>query len=267
MATPAIAVTAPDEGLTETEARRRLRASARRPVAKQSSRSYASIVRANVFTVFNLILARRRRAHARVRRLAGRALPRRARRELGDRDRAGGAREAGARPARGARRADGDRRPRRERATVAVERGRAGRPRARRSRATRSSPTGSSCARERPAARRVDPDGRVAAGRARRRATRCAPARSPSRARARYVVDRGRRRRATRRGSPARRARSAILARRSSARSTGCCSSLVAVIVPLGVVLGYALWERHTPLARRGADRRSPPSSRSCRRG
>ena len=55
MATPAIAVTAPDEGLTETEARRRLRARPRL-AAKQSSRSYASIVRANVFTVFNLIL-------------------------------------------------------------------------------------------------------------------------------------------------------------------------------------------------------------------
>ena len=55
MATPAIAVTAPDEGLTEAEARRRLRA---RPQAAgaQSSRSYASIVRANVFTIFNLIL-------------------------------------------------------------------------------------------------------------------------------------------------------------------------------------------------------------------
>ena len=54
MATPAIAVTAPDEGLTEAEARRRLRAAPRAPAA--SSRSYASIVRANVLTVFNLIL-------------------------------------------------------------------------------------------------------------------------------------------------------------------------------------------------------------------
>ena len=55
MATPATAVTAPDEGLTETEARRRLRARPRSS-ANQSSRSYASIVRANVFTIFNLIL-------------------------------------------------------------------------------------------------------------------------------------------------------------------------------------------------------------------
>ena len=55
MATPATAVMAPDEGLTETEARRRLGARPRLS-ANQSSRSYASIVRANVFTVFNLIL-------------------------------------------------------------------------------------------------------------------------------------------------------------------------------------------------------------------
>jgi cation-transporting P-type ATPase E len=55
MATPAIAVTAPAEGLTELEARRRLRARPRSS-AKKSSRSYASIVRANVFTIFNLIL-------------------------------------------------------------------------------------------------------------------------------------------------------------------------------------------------------------------
>ena len=41
-------------GLTEAEAARLL--AARAPVAQTSSRSYASIVRANVFTVFNLIL-------------------------------------------------------------------------------------------------------------------------------------------------------------------------------------------------------------------
>jgi cation-transporting ATPase E len=55
MATPAIAVSAPDEGLTEAEARTRLRTRAR-PDSKESTRSYASIVRANVFTIFNLIL-------------------------------------------------------------------------------------------------------------------------------------------------------------------------------------------------------------------
>jgi P-type E1-E2 ATPase len=55
MATPAVSVPAPDEGLTQAEATRRLRARPR-PATKRSSRSYASIVRANVFTIFNLIL-------------------------------------------------------------------------------------------------------------------------------------------------------------------------------------------------------------------
>ena len=50
------AAPAPDEGLTELEASRRL-ALAGRPRRRTSSRSYASIVRANVLTVFNLILA------------------------------------------------------------------------------------------------------------------------------------------------------------------------------------------------------------------
>ncbi len=57
MATPAISVAEPpDRGLTEAEARRRLGAQPR-PERKRASRSYASIVRANVFTIFNLILA------------------------------------------------------------------------------------------------------------------------------------------------------------------------------------------------------------------
>src|SRR5258708_6502263 len=44
------------DGLTETEAARRL--AERSPVpSPQTGRSYASIVRANLFTVFNLILA------------------------------------------------------------------------------------------------------------------------------------------------------------------------------------------------------------------
>src|SRR5260370_113341 len=47
---------APPSGLTEAEASRRL--AARGPLkAPATSRSYASIVRANVFTIFNLILA------------------------------------------------------------------------------------------------------------------------------------------------------------------------------------------------------------------
>ncbi len=45
----------PARGLSEAEAARRL--SARTPYEPSSSRSYASIVRANVFTIFNLILA------------------------------------------------------------------------------------------------------------------------------------------------------------------------------------------------------------------
>ena len=50
----AVATTSP--GLTEAEAARRL-AERGRPERRPSSRSYASILRANVFTVFNLILA------------------------------------------------------------------------------------------------------------------------------------------------------------------------------------------------------------------
>jgi len=56
-ATPAALVTEPGPaGLTEREAAARL-AAAGRPESSSSSRSYASIVRANVFTLFNLILA------------------------------------------------------------------------------------------------------------------------------------------------------------------------------------------------------------------
>ena len=43
-------------GLSQVEATQRLAASGR-PRARRSSRSYPSIVRANVFTIFNLILA------------------------------------------------------------------------------------------------------------------------------------------------------------------------------------------------------------------
>ncbi len=54
----AAATAIPDsaEGLTEAEASQRL-ARAGRPARQATSRSYASIVRANVLTVFNLILA------------------------------------------------------------------------------------------------------------------------------------------------------------------------------------------------------------------
>jgi cation-transporting P-type ATPase E len=57
VATSAITVAEPSHaGLSEAEARQRLAAQPR-PAQEQSSRSYGSIVRANVFTVFNLILA------------------------------------------------------------------------------------------------------------------------------------------------------------------------------------------------------------------
>ena len=107
-----------------------------------TSRSYLSIVRANVFTVFNLDPGRLRRADARLRRLARRALPRRrcsptprsasprrsrAKREL---DRLAAARGAAATVVR-----DGDAR------AVGAGGARAGRPRAACSPATRCSPT------------------------------------------------------------------------------------------------------------------------------
>ena len=44
-------------GLSEAEAAQRRAARGRPPPRRKTSRSYASIVRANVFTVFNLILA------------------------------------------------------------------------------------------------------------------------------------------------------------------------------------------------------------------
>jgi cation-transporting ATPase E len=57
VAAPAISgVEDSSDGLTEVEARRRLAAQPP-PSRQRSSRSYASIVRANVFTIFNLILA------------------------------------------------------------------------------------------------------------------------------------------------------------------------------------------------------------------
>jgi cation-transporting ATPase E len=46
----------PASGLSESEAARRLRKRGP-PPRERTSRSYASIVRANVFTIFNLILA------------------------------------------------------------------------------------------------------------------------------------------------------------------------------------------------------------------
>ena len=110
--TLALPAMADDRGLTEAEARARL---SERPPARRTSgsRSYRSIVRANVFTVFNLILAA----------FGGLTLVYGDWRDAlflgilvantGDRDRPGGAREARARPALRARGADRDRRARR----------------------------------------------------------------------------------------------------------------------------------------------------------
>ena len=210
----------PARGLTEGEAARLLaRTGAIRPDDEPLVREHRPRQRLHGLQPHP---RRRRRCDARVRRVAGRALPRRARLELGDRDHAGDPREARARPARRARRADGDRRSRRGRANGCRRPGRRRATCCASSRETRSSPTASWRRADGVDARRVDPHGRVAAGPPRAGDAACAPARSSSRARASSSSRRSGRR-AMRRGSPERRARSGILARRSSARSTGCC--------------------------------------------
>ena len=236
----------PARGLTEDEAARRL--AARPPIAAPAtSRSYASIVRANVFTVFNLILLVSGIAHARVRRLAGRALPRRARRELRRSASRRSAREARARPARGARRADARRVVRDgDAANVPVEevvvgdlvRLQAGRPGRRRRRLVEASGlaldesilTGESRA-GRPRGRRRDPVRLV-----RRRGHRRVRGRPRSARRATRRASRARRATFRHPRSPLERALNRLLL------------ALVAVIVPLGIILGVALWERRTPL-------------------
>ena len=191
--------------------------------------------------------ARVRRRDAHLRRGGGRALPRDPRRQLGDRDRAGGPREAS--------RSTGSPRSsrRRRRSSATARRSGSTSPRSSKatsccsSQATRSSRTGT--------LRRSDAlalDESILTGES-------APVprgagdevRSGSFAvegTGAYVVDGGRRRRATQRGSRARRASSDIRARRSSGRSTGCCSCSSACSSPLGVALGWALWRRHTPI-------------------
>ena len=94
-------------GLSEEEATRRLAESLPRQT-RVSSRSYASIVRANVLTVFNLILAAFGVLTLIFGDRARRAVPRRHRRELGDRDHPGGAGQARPGPALAAGRAAGD---------------------------------------------------------------------------------------------------------------------------------------------------------------
>ena len=101
-----------------------------------------------------------RRPDARIRLVAGRALPRRARRELHDRDRPGGARQASARSPLRARRPDRDRPARRRAASPRPRGGRRRRPGP--PPAGRPARRGWADGRERgPPARRVDPHRRV----------------------------------------------------------------------------------------------------------
>ena len=192
---------------------------------------------------------RRRRRDVRLRRLGGRALPRDPRRQLGDRDRPGGAGEARPRPARRARRAD----TRRSSATAAPRAGRA---------STRSSigdlvrvqagdqlvADGRLEQSDGPDARRVDPDRRVAG-------------RRPARRRG-GAVGLVRRRRA-RASTPSRRSERAATRSRSPTSPASfrhprsplehslnrLLLALVAIMVPLGAMLGYALWAQKKPLA------------------
>ena len=247
MATATTAVAVPPSGLTEAEAARRLQARGAAAEAA-TSRSYASIVRANVFTIFNLILA-----------VAGAVTIAFGEWQdalfLGilffntdDRDRPGGAGQAGARPARRARRADGDRRPgRRCRGRSASTRSSSATCSASRP-ATRSSPTGTRRDRVRP---RVDEsiltgESRPVDRAARRR--RCAPARSSAEGIGEFEVTAvgeesyaskiaGEARSFRHPRSPLERALNNLLL------------ILVAVIVPLGLLLGYALYHRHTKLS------------------
>ena len=192
-----------------------------------------------------------RRAHARLRRLAGRAVPRHPRsrtRRSASRRRCA---QAGARPARRARRAD---------------RRRVVRDGARAARRVDEVVVGDLVRVE--AGDQVVADGRLgrAAGLALDEsiltgesrpvgaapARRCARARSRSRARRRTSVTRGRRGQPTPSGSPARRARSATRARRSSGPSTACCSCWSRSWSRSRRCSAYALWERDTPIARGG---------------
>ena len=221
--TVALAPTGKLSGALEAEAARRL--AERGPPQRPRSRSYASIVRANVFTVFNLILA-----------VAGAVTLAFGEWQdalflgvlvanAGDRDRAGGAREARARPAGGARRAARDRRARRRGAAVRSRRSSVGD-------LVRLGPGDQVVADgtlERAESLRLDESiltGESRAGRARGR-RRGALGLVRGRGIGAYAVTAVGDRQLRGAGSPARRARSAIRARRSSARSTGSssCSS------------------------------------------
>ena len=211
-------------GLTEAEAAARLAARGE-PREPPASRSTSTIVRANVDHAVQRDPPRARPPHARLRRLARRALPRDHRHEHRDRDLAGAPREAEARRACRARGAARDGRPGR-RASVAPRLG----GRRRRPRPARARRPGR---RRRPArcpSTGLQLDESILTGEATavaaRSGTRCGRARSSSRARGRSR-SRPSAPRATPSASRERPASSAIRARRSSARSTGsstCCS-------------------------------------------
>ena len=111
------------EGLTQAEAERRL--AARGEVEPPTtSRSWRSILRANLLHGLQRGPGRVRPDHADLRRLARCPVPRHPRRQRGHRDRAGGAGQAEPRPACRPRRAEGDRRARRRRARRRRGRGR-----------------------------------------------------------------------------------------------------------------------------------------------
>ena len=238
-----------------------------------SSRSYASIVRANMLTLFNLILAVFGALTLLVRRLAGRAVPRRPGREHDDRDRPGDPREARARPPRALVAPTRDRRARRGGAPAAGEDVVVPATSSCSSPATSSSPTAASWRREGCAW-----------------TSRSSPA-SPSRvARAagdelrsgafvvgghRRLHGRRRRHRQLRRArSRARRARSATRARRSSRRSTASCSSSSRRWCPSARCSATHCWHRDAAVreavttstaARRDARARGPDPARQPR--
>ena len=114
-------------GLTEVEAARRLEARGELP-RRRSSRSYASIVRANTLTIPNGILLVFGVLTIDVRVVAGRAVPRDPGLEHRDRVLPGDPLQAGARPARGAGRPGGGRGARRGRPPRAGRPGGGGRP-------------------------------------------------------------------------------------------------------------------------------------------
>ena len=193
------------QGLSSAEAQRRLaRLGEPEP---PNSRSVASIVRANVLTLFNAIIGVLLHPHAVARAVRRRALRPDRGRQLGDRDPPGAEGQGDPRPTRAAGRAAGEGDPRRPRRRADGRRGRPRRHRPGRARrpAGRRRPRRRH-ARARRSTSRCSPASRT--GSASAPATGCSRARSGSRARATTRSTRSART-ATRRRSPARRASSA----------------------------------------------------------